>query len=150
MRIETNPPSFPESPHVVIGAQSNDHSAYLAGIPSKRFFTDARVFAQVQLLVTEYYRLDALSNFWDVYNVEAEAIGQKVVYHPGGIPDTDRTRPLIRTPAHLDRISPPRPEYIRPHAVGSGGLSPFFGKDRQTGAHLFYGPIQSGGQHQGL
>ena len=109
MRIETNPPSFPETPHVVIGAQSNDHSAYLAGIPSKRFFTDASVFAQVQLLVTEYYQLDALSNFWDVYNIEAEAIGQKVVYTPGGIPDADRTRPLIRKPADLDRISPPDP-----------------------------------------
>ena len=102
-------PSYPENAHVVIGAQSNDHSAYLAGIPTKRFFTDARLFAQVQLLVTEYYRLDGLSNFWDVYNVEAEAIGQKVVYHPGGIPDADRTRPLIRTPADLDRITPPDP-----------------------------------------
>jgi hypothetical protein len=51
----------------------------------------------------------ALSNFWDVYNVEAEAMGQKVVYPPGGIPDADRTRPLIRTPAHLDRLSPPDP-----------------------------------------
>jgi len=95
--------------HVVIGAQSNDHSAHLAGVSSKRFFTAAHTFARVQLLVTEYYRLDVLSNFWDVYNIEAEALGQKVVYHPGGIPDTDRTRPLISTPSDLERISPPNP-----------------------------------------
>jgi uroporphyrinogen-III decarboxylase len=94
---------------VVIGAQSNDHSAHLAGVSSKRFFTDAYTFTRVQLLVTEYYRVDAPINFWDVYNVEAEALGQKVVYHPGGIPDTDRTRPLIKTPADLDRIMPPDP-----------------------------------------
>ena len=98
-----------ENNHIVIGAQSNDHSAYLAGISSKRFFTDAHTFARVQLLVTEYYQLDVLSNFWDVYNIEAEALGQKVVYPPGAIPDIDRTRPLISTPSDLDRISPPDP-----------------------------------------
>jgi uroporphyrinogen-III decarboxylase len=95
--------------HLVVGAQSNDHSAHLAGIPTERFFTDAATFVRVQLLVTEYYKLDILSNFWDVYNIEAEALGQKVVYHPGGIPDTDRTRPLIGTPADLDRLAPPDP-----------------------------------------
>jgi uroporphyrinogen-III decarboxylase len=95
--------------HIVIGAQSNDHSAHLAGISSKRFFTDADTFARVQLLVSEYYRVDAPINFWDVYNVEAEALGQTIVYHPGGIPDADRTRPLIVTPADLDRLAPPDP-----------------------------------------
>ena len=94
---------------VAVGAQSNDHSAHLAGVSTNRFFTDAATFVQVQLLVTEYYKLDVLSNFWDVYNIEAEALGQKVVYHPGGIPDTDRTRPLIGTPSDLDRLSPPNP-----------------------------------------
>jgi uroporphyrinogen-III decarboxylase len=109
MEIERNMTPSAKSPHVVIGAQSNDHSAHLAGVSSKRFFTDAQTFARVQVFVTEYYRLDVLSNFWDVYNIEAEALGQKVVYHPGGIPDTDRTRPLIGTPSDLARISPPDP-----------------------------------------
>ena len=94
---------------VAVGAQSNDHSAHLAGVSTNRFFTDADTFVRVQLLVTEYYKLDVLSNFWDVYNIEAEALGQTVVYHPGGIPDTDRTRPLIGTPSDLDRLSPPDP-----------------------------------------
>ena len=95
--------------HVYIGAQSNDHSAYIAGVSPKRFFTDALTFARVQLLVTEYYQLDVVSNFWDVYNIEAEALGQKVVFPTSGIPDVDRTQPLIRTPADLDRIAPPDP-----------------------------------------
>ena len=71
--------------HVRIGAQSNHHSAHLAGVASEHFFTDALTFARIQILVTEYYQLDILNNFWDVYNIEAEALGQKVVYHPGGI-----------------------------------------------------------------
>lgn len=102
------PPSS-ENTQVAIGAQSNDHSAYLAGVSPQRFFTDALTFTRVQLLVSEYYRFDALSNFWDVYNIEAEALGQSIVYPAQGIPDIDRTRPLIRTPSDLDRIAPPDP-----------------------------------------
>ncbi len=98
-----------KNPHVVMGVQSNDHSAYLAGIPTERFFTDAKTFAQVQLLVTEYYQLETPSNFWDVYNIEAEALGQKVIYIPGGIPDIDRKTPLIDSLSDLDKISPPDP-----------------------------------------
>ena len=109
IEIKSKIPSFAKSSRVLIGAQSNDHSAYLAGVPSKRFFTDADTFAHVQLLVTEYYQFDVLSNFWDVYNIEAEALGQKLVYPQSGIPDVDRTRPLIRTPSDLDRITPPDP-----------------------------------------
>jgi uroporphyrinogen-III decarboxylase len=95
--------------HISIGAQSNDHSAYLAGISPKRFFMDALTFARVQLLVTEYYRVDAPINFWDVYNIEAEALGQKLNYDSGGIPDVDRSEPLIKIPSDLDRIAPPDP-----------------------------------------
>jgi uroporphyrinogen-III decarboxylase len=99
--------------HVIVGAQSNDHSARLAGVSPLRFFTDALTFARVQLMVSEYYRLDVPITFWDVYNIEAEALGQKVDYDPEGIPDADRTRPLISEPSDLDRIYPPDP-----HASG--------------------------------
>ena len=95
--------------HIVIGAQINDHAAFLYGVSSDTFFTDADIFTQAQLLVTEYYGLDLLSNFWDVYNVEAEAMGQKVVYYPNGLPDIDRTQHLISKPSDLDRLHPPNP-----------------------------------------
>ncbi len=109
MENKKNKIPSPTSSRVAIGAQSNDHSTHLAGISSRQFFTDAYTFVQVQLLVTEYYRIDSPINFWDVYNIEAEALGQKVVYHPRGIPDADRTQPLIQTPSDLDRIQPPDP-----------------------------------------
>ena len=95
--------------HIAVGAQINDHAAYLAGISSERFFKDPEIFTEVQLLVTEYYNLDTLSNFWDVYNVEAEALGQTVVYYPDGLPDIDRNRPLIMQPSDLDGLHPPDP-----------------------------------------
>jgi hypothetical protein len=95
--------------HIAIGAQINDHAAYLAEISSDQFFTDADLFTQTQLLVTEYYKLDTLSNFWDVYNVEAEAMGQKVVYYPDSLPDIDRSHHLITKPSDLDHLLPPDP-----------------------------------------
>ena len=95
--------------HVIIAAQSIDHSAYLAGVPYQRYFTDARTFAETQLLVSKYYKFDAPNNTWDVYNIEAEALGQKTVYPPDGIPDVDRTQPLIDSPAGLDKIQIPDP-----------------------------------------
>jgi len=98
-----------EGVHIAIGAQVNDHTAYLSGVSSELFFTDADTFAQAQLLVTEYYKLDTLSNFWDVYNVEAEALGQKIVFFSDGLPDVDRTRPLLSQPSDLDRLHPTNP-----------------------------------------
>jgi uroporphyrinogen decarboxylase len=95
--------------HVLIAAQCNDHSARLAGVPAQRFFTDAVTFARTQLLTTAYYGLDAPNNLWDVYNIEAEAMGQKIVYPPDGIPDADRTDPLIKSPADLEKIRIPDP-----------------------------------------
>jgi uroporphyrinogen-III decarboxylase len=108
-KTKDSPASKAKNTHVPIGAQSHDHSARLAGIPFKQFFTDAPTFARVQVLVSEYYGVDSVINFWDVYNVEAEALGQIVEYNPEGIPDADRTRPLIASPSDLDRIHPPDP-----------------------------------------
>ena len=108
-KTKDTPASKVKNTRVPVGAQSHDHSAQLAGIPFKKFFTDAATFARVQVLVSEYYGVDSVINFWDVYNVEAEALGQAVEYDPGGIPDVDRTRPLIASPSDLDRIRPPDP-----------------------------------------
>lgn len=95
--------------HIIIAAQSNDHSPRLAGILSRRFFTDALIFAKTQLLVSDYYGFDAPNSIWDVYNIEAEAMGQKLVYPPDGIPDVDRRDPLIKSPSDLDKIRAPDP-----------------------------------------
>ncbi|MBW2178563.1 MAG: hypothetical protein JRH03_16775 [Deltaproteobacteria bacterium] len=95
--------------HIIVGAQSNDYSAHLAGVAPKRFFNDAEVFTRAQVHISEYFRLDTPINFWDVYNVEAEALGQPIVYPSEGLPDVDRTRPLIGSPNDLDRITPPDP-----------------------------------------
>ncbi len=102
-------PSTTTTRRVIIAAQCNDHSVRLAGIPSRRFYTDARTFARIQLLVSEYYGLDAPNNTWDVYNIEAEAMGQKTVYPVNSMPDVDRIHPLIKSHSSLGQIQAPDP-----------------------------------------
>ena len=109
MGIKSTAADLSKEKHIIIGGQINDHAAFLARVPTKQFFTDADIFTRTQVLVTKYYKLDTLSNFWDVYNVEAEALGQKIIYHSAGLPDIDRTRPLIAKPSDLDHLHPPDP-----------------------------------------
>lgn len=101
--------SSPKKNHVPIAAQCNDHSARLAGIACDHFFTDAQTFAKTQLLVSEYYGFDTPNAIWDVYNIEAEAMGQKLIYYRQQIPDVDREDPLIKSHSDLDRIRVPDP-----------------------------------------
>ena len=84
-------PESSQTRHILIAAQCNDHSARLAGIPCPRFFTDPLAFARTQLLVSEYYGFDARTT-QDIHNIEAEAMGQKIL-SPEGIPDVVRTNP---------------------------------------------------------
>jgi hypothetical protein len=42
-----------------------------------------------------------------VYNIEAEALGQELVWIEGGMPDVDRTKPLVRDRGDLKRIRTP-------------------------------------------
>ncbi len=93
---------------VRIAAQCNDHSCHLAGVSFQRFYYEARVFAGTQLAVSQYYGFDVPNNMWDVYNIEAEAMGQQMIFG-NQMPDIDRLHPLIAEPSDLDRIRAPNP-----------------------------------------
>jgi len=44
---------------------------------------------------------------YDVYNIEAEAIGQDIIFGENHMPDVDRTKPLIRNREDLKKIRTP-------------------------------------------
>jgi hypothetical protein len=79
-------------------------------VREKDFFSDPEVFLANHLLVSEYYDLDSPSLYYDMYNIEAEALGQRLVWMPGTFPEIDGTQPLIKSPKDLDRIKPPNPD----------------------------------------
>ncbi len=70
-------------------------------------YTNAKRFVEMNTAVFKYYDLDLPGFYYDIYNIEAEALGQKMNWDPQRMPDIDRINPLIREPADLDRLRPP-------------------------------------------
>ncbi len=85
----------------------SDHCVILTGVPAKKLFYDARVNIEVGAAVGAYYGLDSPSAGADVYNFEAEALGQKMIYGENSMPTIDFREPLIAKPRDLDKLKAP-------------------------------------------
>jgi uroporphyrinogen-III decarboxylase len=92
---------------VPIGAQINEHVVQLCGGDMREVYTKAAKFVAMNLAVFEYYQVDIPGFYYDIYNIEAEALGQSLNWASDRMPDIDRTRPLLREHSHLDRLRPP-------------------------------------------
>ena len=95
---------------VPVVAQIGAHTTRLTGRSIREFMSDPDLFIRTHLQVSEYYNLDAPSFFYDLYNIEAEALGQSLVWLEGEFPEIKAGDMLIKEPADLDRLRPPRPE----------------------------------------
>jgi uroporphyrinogen-III decarboxylase len=94
-------------PRVPVHAQMHEFVAAQLGIPRPEFFTRPEVMVPAMLEVEARYGLDVASITYDVYNIEAEALGQGIRWSEAGMPDIDRTAPLIRDRDDLSRIRTP-------------------------------------------
>ena len=94
---------------VPIFAQMHDHAARLAGVSVREFCTNPKSFVEVTILASEYYQFDFPRLLCDGYNIEAEALGQKMIYSDDALPDVDGTDRLVKTPSDLARLKPPDP-----------------------------------------
>lgn len=94
---------------VPIFAQIHDHAAKLAGVSIYDFFTNPKTFVDTTILASEYYQFDFPRLIYDGYNIEAEALGAKIVFPNNAIPDIDRVEPLIKQPGDLAKLTPPDP-----------------------------------------
>jgi uroporphyrinogen-III decarboxylase len=96
-----------EADTVPILAQINEHVVKLCGGDMREAYTNAAKFVEMNLAVFEYYQLDVPGFYYDIYNIEAEALGQRLTWEADRMPDIDRQNPLIREPSDLDRLRPP-------------------------------------------
>ena len=71
------------------------------------FFSTPELLVKGSLGVMETYGIDVAMLDYDVYNIEAEALGQALVYTETGMPDVDRGNPLIRDKSDLTKIRTP-------------------------------------------
>lgn len=92
---------------VPVYGQLHDFAAHQLSIPAKEFYTSAEVMVPAILEVTAQYKLDVASITYDIYNIEAEGLGQKLVLNGDNMPDIDRRQPLIRSREDLALIKTP-------------------------------------------
>ncbi len=95
------------APRVPVFAQMHEFVAAECAVPRQEFFTRPEIMVPAMLEVQTRYGLDVASITYDVYNIEAEALGQKLRWSEAGMPDIDRDMPLIRDRADLTRIRTP-------------------------------------------
>ncbi|MGD8291500.1 MAG: uroporphyrinogen decarboxylase family protein [Desulfobacterales bacterium] len=104
-RFENAMAGIPDRVPVV--SQIHEFAMRQLGIPAKEFYTNPEILAAGTLEVQEKYGIDVPVLDYDVYNIEAEAIGQEVKYSEHDMPDVDRTKPLICGRDDLNKIRTP-------------------------------------------
>ncbi len=92
---------------VPVFAQIHEFTMSEIGFSAKDFYTDPRNLVYGLLEIHKKYNLDAPCVDYDVYNIEAEGIGQKVTFNDNNIPDVDRSNYLIKTRDDLKKIKTP-------------------------------------------
>ena len=92
---------------VPIGAQINEHVVKLCGGDMREAYTNAAKFVEMNLAVFDYYQLDIPGFYYDIYNIEAEALGQRLNWESDRMPDIDRQNSLLREHSDFDRLRPP-------------------------------------------
>ncbi len=90
-------------------AQMHEFAMQHTGHPGHEFYTDPEVFVRGILETARDFGFDTPSLIWDVYNVEAEALGAKLVLFDDMAPAIDNVDPIIKTEADLARLKTPDP-----------------------------------------
>ena len=92
---------------VQVHAQIHEFVAAQLKIPGKIFYTRPEIMVPAMLEIQTQYGLDVPSITYDAYNIEAEALGQRLIFTDANMADVDRSAPLIRERADLAKIKAP-------------------------------------------
>lgn len=92
---------------IPVYAQMHEFVAAQAGVPPERFYSDAAAYMPAMLQTQAEYGLDVANITYDIYNIEAEALGQKLILSETGMLEIDRSRPLIEDTDDLALIATP-------------------------------------------
>ena len=93
-RMETAMNGTPD--RVPVCAQMHEFVMKELGVNAQEFYTTPKLLPGGTLEIMEKYGIDVPFLDYDVYNIEAEALGQAIKYSDRDMPDVDRSRPLIR------------------------------------------------------
>jgi uroporphyrinogen-III decarboxylase len=104
---------------VPVYAQMHEFVMRELDLNAREFYTKPEVLVTGTLDVSEKYGIDVAFLDFDVYNIEAEGLGQRMIYGDRGMPDVDRSQPLIRDRSDLKKIKTPQFDSVGrfPHVV---------------------------------
>ncbi len=91
---------------VPVYAQISSHAARLLGESTVTFFRDARTFLTCELAADLFYGIDGPTIHYDVYNIEAEALGARLIWEEGQIPAVDSREPLLASAEGFESLTP--------------------------------------------
>lgn len=90
-------------------AQMHEFAMCESGIPGDEFYTDAKKFVRGICETAERFGFDTPSFIWDVYNVEAQALGCRFVTFKDMAPAIENSDPLVKTEKDISRFKAPDP-----------------------------------------
>ncbi len=76
-------------------------------IPAREFYTRPDLLVPAELELQREYGFDVATITFDVYNIEAEGLGAKLMFSDDFVPDVDRSVPLVRDREDLARLRTP-------------------------------------------
>ncbi|MFQ5564998.1 MAG: cobalamin-dependent protein [Paracoccaceae bacterium] len=94
---------------VPVIAQFHEFAMRESGLPGDEFYTDARKFVRGVCQTAERFGFDTPSFTWDVYNVEAQALGCRFVTFKDMAPAIDNVDPIVKCEADIARLKAPDP-----------------------------------------
>ncbi len=95
--------------YVPFTAQMHEFAMRESGIPGHDFYTHAGHFVRAICEITERFDFDTPSFIWDVYNIEAEALGCPLLTFTDMAPAIENSSPLVSSEKDLVRLKPPNP-----------------------------------------
>jgi len=94
---------------VPIVLQPYTYAMAMHGLSARRFFTEPVPFINASRNMAAYFGADSWSPVFDFYNIELDALGQKLIWRENSEPDVDTRSPLVATEGDFRRLKPPAP-----------------------------------------
>ena len=108
---------FGRPDRVPVIVQPYTYAMAMHGLGSNVFFREPEPFINASWNMATYFGFDFWSPVFDFYNIEAEALGQRLIWRERSEPDVDTREPLLASPEDLLSLNAP--------VAGKAGRMPF-------------------------
>lgn len=98
-----------QSNKINITAFMNDYVINYYHIDPKVFLSDPETFIESNLIISQKYGFDSPAFSYDVYNIEAEALGRELLWLKDALPEINQSRKLLNKLDDFSELKVPKP-----------------------------------------